>query len=85
VWTVAAVRGLGNLLLVALIIAPAAAALRLSGRLPSVLALAALLAAVAGVAGLAASYYAGTAAGASVALCAVLLALLPSSRAQTEV
>ena len=46
--TVAAVQGLGNLLLVALVLAPAAAALNLAQRLPSILALAAALAAVAG-------------------------------------
>ena len=41
VTTVAAVQGLGNLLLVALILAPAAAALNLASRLPATLALAA--------------------------------------------
>jgi len=77
--TVAAVRGLGNLLLVALILAPAATALRMAGRLPSALALAAALAGAAGVAGLLVSYHLEVAAGASVALCAVagfLLALV---------
>ena len=44
VTTVAAVQGLGNLLLVALILAPGAAALRLCRRLPAALALAAALA-----------------------------------------
>ena len=83
VCTVAAVQGLGNLLVVALILAPAAAALNLTARLPAALALAAGLAALAGVAGLLASYHLEVAAGASVALCAVLLALaallVPSS------
>ena len=51
VTTVAAVQGLGNLLLVALILAPAAAALNLASRLPYVLALAAALAVLAGIAG----------------------------------
>ena len=51
-------------------IAPAAAALRLTRRLPAALALAAGLAMAAGVGGLALSYYADLAAGASVALCA---------------
>jgi ABC-type Mn2+/Zn2+ transport system permease subunit len=68
--TVAAAPGLGSLLLVALVIAPAAAALRITRRLPAVLALAAGLAVAAGVGGLALSYYADLAAGASVALCA---------------
>jgi ABC-type Mn2+/Zn2+ transport system permease subunit len=73
--TVAAVQGLGNLLLVALILAPGAAALNLTGRLPAALAGAAVLAALSGVAGLLASYHLEVAAGASVALCAVALAL----------
>ena len=70
VGTVAAAPGLGSLLLVALVIAPAAAALQLTRRLPAALALAAGLAVAAGVGGLALSYYADLAAGASVALCA---------------
>ena len=76
VTTVAAVQGLGNLLLVALILAPAAAALSLARRLPVVLALSAGLAALAGAAGLVLSFHLEVAAGASVALCAVALALL---------
>lgn len=69
--TIAAVQGLGNLLVVALIIAPGAAALRLARRLPAALALSAALAALAGVAGLLVSFHLELAAGASVALCAV--------------
>ena len=76
VGTVAAAPGLGSLLLVALIVAPAAAALRLTSRLTAALAIAAVLAAVAGAAGLALSYYADLAAGASVALCAVAAPIL---------
>jgi len=76
VGTVAAAPGLGSLLLVALIIAPAAAALRVTRRLPPALAIAAAVAALAGIAGLALSYYAGLAAGASVALCAVAAPIL---------
>ena len=76
VTTVAAVQGLGNLLLVALVLAPSAAALNLARRLPAVLALAAGLAAVAGIAGLVISYEFEIAAGASVALCAVMLSSL---------
>jgi ABC-type Mn2+/Zn2+ transport system permease subunit len=71
--TVAAVRGLGNLLAVALVLAPAAAALNVATRLPAALALSAALAAVAGVAGLMVSYHLEVAAGASVALAAVAL------------
>src|SRR5689334_17361671 len=74
VTTVAAVQGLGNLLLVALILAPAAAALNLAGRLPQVLAIAAGLAAASGVIGLVVSYELEIAAGASVALAAVATA-----------
>jgi ABC-type Mn2+/Zn2+ transport system permease subunit len=76
VTTVAAVQGLGNLLLVALILAPAAAALNLAARLPATLAVAAGLAVLAGVAGLVISYQFEIAAGASVALCAVALSSL---------
>jgi ABC-type Mn2+/Zn2+ transport system permease subunit len=76
VGTVAAAPGLGSLLLVALVIAPAAAALRITRRLPAALALAAGLGAAAGVGGLALSYYADLAAGASVALCAAAAPLL---------
>jgi ABC-type Mn2+/Zn2+ transport system permease subunit len=75
VCTVAAVRGLGNLLVVAMILAPSAAALNLSRRLPAALGLAAVLAALAGVLGLIASYHWEVAAGASVALAAVVLFL----------
>jgi ABC-type Mn2+/Zn2+ transport system permease subunit len=72
--TVAAAPALGSLLLVALIVAPGAAALRLAHRLPAALATAAGLAVLAGVAGLVLSFHLGIAAGASVALCAALLA-----------
>jgi ABC-type Mn2+/Zn2+ transport system permease subunit len=75
VCTVAAVRGLGNLLVVAMILAPAAAALNLAARLPAALALAVVLAALAGVLGLIASYHLEVAAGASVALAAVTIFL----------
>jgi ABC-type Mn2+/Zn2+ transport system permease subunit len=73
VCTVAAVRALGNLLVVALILAPAAAALNVAARLPAALALATVFAALAGVLGLTASYHWDVAAGASVALAAVVL------------
>jgi len=71
--TVAAVRGMGNLLAVALILAPAAAALNLAARLPVALGLAAVLGALAGVLGLLASYHWHVAAGAAVALAAIAL------------
>lgn len=65
--TVVAVQGLGNLLVVAVLVGPAATARLLSRRMVPMMALAALLAVLAGVVGLYLSYYAGTAAGASVA------------------
>ncbi|HET6551478.1 MAG TPA: iron chelate uptake ABC transporter family permease subunit [Solirubrobacter sp.] len=74
--TVAAVQGLGNLLLIALILAPAAAALNRATRLPQALAIAAILGALAGIAGLTLSYHLDIAAGASIALCATIIALL---------
>lgn len=69
--TLIAVQALGNLLVVAIVIAPAAAALRLQSRLVPALLTAAALAMLAGFAGLYLSYFAELAAGASVALCAV--------------
>lgn len=82
--TVVAVQGLGNLLVVALLVAPGAAALALSRRLVPAMLLAAGLAAVSGVAGLLLSFHAGTAAGASVALCAVAVAALAALSARTR-
>lgn len=79
---VVAVQGLGNLLVVAVFVGPAAAARRLSERMLPMMALAATLAVLAGVGGLYLSYYAGTAGGASVALAivAVYLLSLPAGR-----
>jgi ABC-type Mn2+/Zn2+ transport system permease subunit len=68
---VVAVQGLGNLLVVAVFVGPAATARRLSDRMLPMMALAAGLAVLSGVAGLYLSYYAGTAGGASVALAIV--------------
>ena len=73
---VVAVQGLGNLLVVAVFVGPAAAARRLSDRMLPMMLLAAGLAALAGIAGLYLSYYAGTAGGASVALAIVVIYLL---------
>ncbi|MGH2975849.1 MAG: metal ABC transporter permease [Solirubrobacterales bacterium] len=74
--TVVAVQGLGNLLVVALFVGPAAAARQLSERMLPMMLLAGALAALAGGAGLYLSYYAGTAGGASVALAIVATYLL---------
>jgi ABC-type Mn2+/Zn2+ transport system permease subunit len=71
--TVVAVQGLGNLLVVAVFVGPAAAARRLSERMLPMMLLAAGLAVAAGVAGLYLSYYAGTAGGASVTLAIVAI------------
>jgi ABC-type Mn2+/Zn2+ transport system permease subunit len=70
------VQGLGNLLVVAVFVGPAAAARQLSERMLPTMLLAAALAALAGVAGLYLSYYAGTAGGASIALAIVAVYLL---------
>jgi ABC-type Mn2+/Zn2+ transport system permease subunit len=70
---VAAVQALGNLLVFALLVAPAAAALRVGTGLRTQLALASGFGALAGVLGLVASAELDVAAGASVALAAVAL------------
>ena len=67
-----AVQALGNLLVVAVLIAPAAAARRLCRRMGPMMATAAVVAMICGVLGLYASYHLRTAAGASVALAMVL-------------
>jgi ABC-type Mn2+/Zn2+ transport system permease subunit len=71
--TVATVQGLGNLLAVAFVLAPGAAALNVTRRLGAALAAATVLAAISGAGGLLVSYHWQLAAGASVALCAVVL------------
>lgn len=72
---VVAVQGLGNLLVVAVFVGPAAAARELTERALPMMALAVAIAALAGLAGLYGSYYLGSAGGASVAL-AILAAYL---------
>jgi len=67
-----AVQGLGNLLVVAVLVGPAAAARHLTRRVPSMMAVAVAIAVGAGIAGLYASYYLDTAAGASIAAALVL-------------
>lgn len=66
-----AVQGLGNLLVVAVLVAPASGARLLTRRMAPMLALSAGLAVLAGIAGMTLSYHAGTAAGASIALALV--------------
>jgi ABC-type Mn2+/Zn2+ transport system permease subunit len=74
---VVAVQGLGNLLVVAVFVGPAAAARNICRRSGWMVAVSAAIGVLAGIAGLYLSYYAGTAGGASVAL-AILLAYLLS-------
>ena len=73
---VVAVQGLGNLLVVAVFVGPAAAARRLTDRIVPMFGIATAIALLAGVAGLYLSYYAGTAGGASIALAIVAAYLL---------
>jgi ABC-type Mn2+/Zn2+ transport system permease subunit len=92
---VVAVQGLGNLLVVAVFVGPAAAARQLSDRIGPMIGVAAGIAVLAGLAGLYLSYFVGTAGGASVALAIVafylaslavgrLRALRPGKGAATE-
>lgn len=74
--TLVAVGALGNLLVVALLIAPGAAAARIARRLIGALTLAAVLAIGAGVGGLYLSHYLEVAAGAAIALVAVAIFVL---------
>lgn len=73
---VVAVQGLGNLLVVAVFVGPAAVGRQLSDRIGPMIAIAVATAVLAGFAGLYLSYYAGTAGGASVALAIVAAYLL---------
>lgn len=73
---VVAVQGLGNLLVVAVFVGPAAAARNLTERMVPMILVAAAVAVLGGLAGLYLSYYAGTAGGASVALAIVAAYLL---------
>lgn len=77
-----AVQGLGNLLVVAVFVGPAAAARQLTERIVPMIALAIGIAVLAGLAGLYCSYYLGTAGGASIALAifAAYLLCLPIGR-----
>jgi len=79
---VVAVQGLGNLLVVAVFVGPAAVARQLGERIGPMIAIAVATAVLAGLAGLYLSYYAGTAGGASVALAivAAYLLSLPAGR-----
>jgi ABC-type Mn2+/Zn2+ transport system permease subunit len=73
---VVAVQGLGNLLVIAVFVGPAATARNLTRRTGSMIAVSVAVAVLAGLAGLYLSYYAGTAGGASVVLAIVAVYLL---------
>jgi ABC-type Mn2+/Zn2+ transport system permease subunit len=80
-----AVQGLGNLLVVGILVGPAACARLLARRMPAMMALGATVAVAAGAGGIYLSYYASTAAGASIvaviaALYAMALAVTGGSR-----
>ena len=79
----ASVQALGNLLVIAIVIAPAATARLVTRRLPAMMATAAGLAIFSSTGGLYLSYYAGLAAGASIAL--VLVAVYLAVFAATAV
>ena len=76
-----AVQGLGNLLVVAVLIAPAATARLLTRRMVPMMAVAVGVAVTAGIGGLYLSYYADLAAGASIALVTVAAYLLAAAGA----
>jgi ABC-type Mn2+/Zn2+ transport system permease subunit len=65
------VQALGNLLVVAVLVGPAATARQLSSRMAPMMALSVTIAVLSGAAGLCLSYYAGSAAGASIAAVSV--------------
>ena len=73
------VQGLGNLLVAAILVGPAAAARLLTHRIGPMITVSVAVALVAGVAGIYVSYYAKTAAGASIVGCLVLLSLLAAA------
>lgn len=92
---VVAVQGLGNLLVIAVFVGPAAAARHLTDRIVPMILLSVAIAVLAVVAGLYVSFYAGTAGGASIALAVVaayllslplgrLLAASPPGRSKAE-
>jgi ABC-type Mn2+/Zn2+ transport system permease subunit len=84
--SVVAVQGLGNLLVVAVLVGPAATARRLTRRLGPMVATSVAIAVGCGIAGLYVSYHARTAAGASIAatiVLAYLVAVAATARPRT--
>jgi ABC-type Mn2+/Zn2+ transport system permease subunit len=78
-FTVVAVQALGNLLILALLVGPAAAARLVTQRIVPMMALATALAVLSGLAGIYVSFHADTAAGASIAACVVVLYVVVSA------
>lgn len=74
-----AVQGLGNLLVAAILVGPAAAARQVTRRIRPMMMIASAVAVVAGVAGIYASYYLRTAAGASIVIALVACYLLAAT------
>lgn len=74
-----AVQGLGNLLVAAILVGPAAAARLVTRRIRPMMIIAATVAVVAGIAGIYASYYLRTAAGASVVVALMFCYLIAAS------
>jgi len=74
-FTVVAVQALGTLLVLAMLVGPAATARLVVHRLPAMMALATSIAGVSAAGGLYLSYYANTAAGASIAAVVVVIHL----------
>ncbi|MBK8294843.1 MAG: metal ABC transporter permease [Solirubrobacterales bacterium] len=79
------VQGLGNLLVAAILVGPAAAARLVSRRIGPMMLTAVLIAVIAGVAGIYASYYLRTAAGASVVVALLACYLLAAAAAAIPV
>lgn len=80
--TMVAVPGLGNLLVVAVLVGPAATARLLAGSLPAMFGIATAVALASATAGLYLSYYAGIAGGASIAAASVAAYLLVAAWSQ---
>jgi zinc/manganese transport system permease protein len=81
---VASYQAVGSLLVVALLLGPVVAARQWTGRIPSTMLLATMFGFAAVTSGLLVSWHAGTAAGASIAFCAIFLALVSAITRHTH-
>ncbi len=79
-----AVQGLGNLLVAAILVGPAAAARQVTRRIKPMMVIAVVVALVAGVSGIYASYYLRTAAGASVIIGLIFCYLIAATAGVAE-